>query len=176
VALLLAVSVEFCMVFWSADYMEKGLGLLKADAAQTVSLFLLGMISGRLAASRLVQRFAPVKVVIASNVLAAAGFLVYWSAGTPVLGAVGLFFTGLGVASLYPLILSMAINASGGNSVQAGARASLASGTAIFTLPLVLGRLADAAGIRLAFGVVAILLVGVFFIIVLNTRLAANGV
>src|SRR5512135_843476 len=52
VALLLAVSVEFCMVFWSADYMEKGLGLPKADAAQTVSLFLAGMIGGRLAASR----------------------------------------------------------------------------------------------------------------------------
>ncbi len=174
VALLLAVSVEFCMVFWSADYMEKGLGLPKADAAQTVSLFLLGMISGRLAASRLVQRFAPARVVIASNVLAAAGFLVYWSAGTPLVGAVGLFFTGLGVASLYPLILSMAINASGGNSVQAGARASLASGTAIFSLPLVLGHLADAAGIRLAYGVVAFLLVGVFLIIVLNSRPAGR--
>ncbi len=162
------------MVFWSAEYMEQGLGMAKADAAQTTSLFLAGMISGRLAASRLVQRFAALKVVIASNLLAAAGFLVYWSAGAPWLGAVGLFFTGLGVSSLYPLILSMAIDASGGNTVQAGARASLASGTAIFTLPLVLGRLADAVGIRLAYGVVAFLLVGVFLIIVLTSRLSAT--
>jgi fucose permease len=168
VALLLAVSVEFCMVFWSASYMENSLGLAKAGAAQTTSLFLAGMISGRLAASRLVQRMAPLKVVLGSLAIAAAGFLVYWSAGTPWLGAVGLFFTGLGVASLYPLILSMAINAAGGNSVQAGARASLASGTAIFALPLVLGRLADAVGIRLAYGMVAFLLVGVFLILLLN--------
>ncbi len=175
VALLLAVSVEFCMIFWSADYMEKGLGLPKADAAQTVSLFLAGMITGRLAASRLVQRFSPLKVVIASNLLAAAGFLVYWSAGAPLLGAIGLFFTGLGVASLYPLILSLAIGASGGNSVQAGARASLASGTAIFTLPLVLGRLADSVGIRQAYGIVILLLAGVFLIILLRARLASPG-
>ncbi len=172
-ALLLAVSVEFCMIFWSAEYMEQGLGLAKAEAAQTTSLFLAGMIGGRLAASRLVQRFAALKVVIASNLLAAAGFLVYWSAASPWLGAAGLFFTGLGVSSLYPLILSMAISAAGGNSVQAGARASLASGTAIFALPLVLGRLADAVGIRLAYGVVAFLLVGVFLIILLSARLSA---
>ncbi len=172
-ALLVAVSVEFCMIFWSAEYMEQGLGLARAEAAQSTSLFLAGMIGGRLAASRLVQRFAALKVVIASNLLAGAGFLVYWSAAVPWLGAVGLFITGLGVSSLYPLILSMAIGASGGNSVQAGARASLASGTAIFALPLVLGRLADAVGIRMAYGVVAFLLVGVFVIIMVSARLSA---
>ncbi len=68
----------------------------------------------------------------------------------------------------------MAIGAAGGNTVQAGARASLASGAAIFTLPLVLGRLADAVGIRLAYGLVAFLLVGVFLIIVLRARLDAT--
>lgn len=173
VAILLAVSVEFCMVYWSADYMETGLGMPKAEAAQTVSLFLAGMIGGRMAASRLVQRFTPYKVATASILVAAAGFLVFWTAGVPLWGAVGLFFTGLGVSSLYPLLLSLAIDASGGNSVQAGARASLASGTAIFTLPLVLGRLADAAGIRSAYGVVILLMAGVFAIILLTARYSA---
>ncbi len=71
----------------------------------------------------------------------------------------------MGVASLYPLILALALGAAGADTVQAGARATLASGTAILALPLVLGRLADLAGIRPAYGVVAVLLAGVFGII-----------
>ena len=51
-----------------------------------------------------------------------------------------------------------------GNTVEASARATLASGTAILTLPLVLGRLADSVGIEMAYGVVVFLLVGVFLI------------
>jgi fucose permease len=169
-ALVLAVAVEFCMVFWSADYLESGLGMLKADAAQAVSLFLAAMIVGRLAASRLVQRLSIHTVVIAAIVVASLGFLVYWRAGSILPGLGGLFLTGLGVASLYPLILSLAIGAANGNTVQASTRATLASGTAILTLPLVLGRLADAVGIRAAYGVVAVLLMSVFLIIWLAVR------
>jgi fucose permease len=117
------------------------------------------MIVGRLAVSRLVQRFASRSLVTLSLLLAMAGFLVYWTTASAVVGMAGLFLTGLGVAGLYPLILSMAIAASNGNTVQAGARATLASGTAILALPLVLGRLADAVGIRPAYSVVAVLLV-----------------
>ena len=169
-ALVLAVSVEFCMIFWSADYLENVLRMPKADAAQAVSLFLAGMILGRLAGSRLVQRFAAAKVVIAALLLAGAGFLVFWRAESLVLGLGGLFVTGLGVANLYPLILSLSIGASGDNTVQASARATLASGVAILALPLVLGRIADAVGIRLAYGVVILLLLGVFSIIQITGR------
>ncbi len=164
VAIFLSVSVEFCMVFWSADYMERVLGLIKADAAQAVSLFLAAMIVGRLLGSRLVQRFSTRAVVSISILIAGTGFLLFWRAQNSLLGLSGLFITGLGVANLYPLILSLAINAANGNTVQAGARATLASGTAILALPLALGRLADAVGIRSAYGVVILLLISVFLI------------
>jgi fucose permease len=130
------------------------------------------MIIGRLAGSRLVQHFSMHKVVIGSILVASLGFLVYWETASILLGLGGLFVTGLGVASLYPLILSLAIGAANGNTVQASARATLASGTAILTLPLVLGRLADAVGIRPAYGVVALLLIGVFLIVSFTGRLA----
>jgi fucose permease len=172
VAIVLAVSVEFCMIFWSADYLEVGLGVPKVNAAQAVSLFLGAMIVGRLASSRLVQRFSTHRIVLASILLAGAGFLAYWVAASPILAEAGLFVTGLGVASLYPLILSLAIGAAEGKSVQASARASLASGVAILALPLVLGRLADAVGIRQAYGVVLLLLVSAFLIIQLTARRA----
>lgn len=173
-ALVLAVSVEFCMIFWSADYLETALGLTKADAAQAVSVFLAAMIIGRVAGSRLVQRFSTPTVVSAAIVLAGAGFLLFWQAGSVALVLLGLFITGLGVASLYPLILALAIGAAHNNADQASARTTLASGTAILILPLVLGRLADAVGIQLAYVVVAFLLVGDLLIIQLAGRRASR--
>ena len=164
VAIVLGVSVEFCMVFWSADYLEQVLGMIKADAAQAVSLFLAAMILGRVLGSRLVQRFSTPSVVTVSIFTAGVGFLIFWKAESGLIGLSGLFIAGLGVANLYPLILSLAISAADGNTVQAGARATLASGTAILALPLTLGGLADAFGIRLAYGLVLLLLISVFMI------------
>lgn len=165
VAIVLVVSVEFCMIFWSADYLETRLGLPKASAARAVSFFLVAMIVGRAAGSRLVQRFSTLVVVTGSILFATAGFLLYWRTSSPVLGQAGLFFTGLGVANLYPLCLSMAIGASGERTVQAGARAALASGAAILALPLILGRLADAFGIHPAYAIVLALLVSALGIV-----------
>lgn len=164
VAIVLAVSVEFCMIFWSADYLEHVLDLVKADAARAVSLFLAAMILGRVSGSRLVQRFSTQSVVTVSILIASIGFLIFWSTKSVLAGLSGLFITGLGVASLYPLLLSLTIGAANGNTVRASARTTLASGTAILALPLVLGRLADAVGIRSAYGVVVLLLVSAFLI------------
>jgi fucose permease len=171
-ALVLAVSVEFCMIFWSADYLENVLGMRKANAAQSVSLFLVGMIIGRMAGSRLVQRFSTRSVVVVSILIAGIGFLMFWRTEQVSLGLSGLLLTGLGVASLYPLILSLAIGAANGNTVQASARATLASGTAILALPLILGRLADAVGIHSAYSVVLLLVISVFLIILLAARMS----
>lgn len=174
-AIVLAVAVEFCMVSWSADYVKSALSLPAEAASKAVSLFLGGMILGRLAGSRLVQRLAAPRLVLFSVLVAAAGFLAYWLAGTAWLTLGGLFLAGLGVASLYPLILSLALETAPGQSVQASARATLASGTAILLAPFLLGSLADTIGIRPAYGVVIVLLVGVFGIVGEVTRKARKG-
>ena len=163
-AIVLGVSAEFCMVFWSADYLEQVLGLEKAAAARAVSLFLAAMIVGRLLASRLVQRFSARAVVTVSIVIAGVGFLLFWRGEDSIVGLTGLFLTGLGIANFYPLLISLAINAANGDTVQAGARATLASGVAILAIPLALGRLADAVGIRLAYSLVPVLLICIFLI------------
>jgi fucose permease len=152
------------MISWSADYLMKVLELAKADAAQAVSLFLGGMILGRWAVSRLLHRFSPHALVIVSLGVAGLGFLAYWQGGSILPGLVGLFVTGLGIAGLYPLTLSLTLGAAQGNSVLASVRTTLASGTAILILPLVLGRLADATGIQRAYGLVLVLLLGVLLI------------
>lgn len=171
-ALVLAVSIEFCMIFWSADFLEKELGLPQASAAQAVSLFLGGMILGRLAGSILVRRMKTEAVIFISVALTAAGFLLYWTAVTPQTGLPGLFLAGLGTASLYPLILSLAIGSAGNLTVEASSRGTLASGTAILLLPLILGTLADSVGIRWAYGIILLLLLGVLVLIQLVSRSA----
>jgi len=138
--------------------------MVKANAAQALSLFLAAMILGRITGSRLVQRFSAGTVVTVSILIASVGFLTFWKTESVFVGLSGLFLTGLGVANLYPLLLSLTIGAANGNTVQASARATLASGTAILTLPLTLGRLADAVGIRSAYGIVVLLLISVFLI------------
>ena len=170
VAIVLGVSVEFCIIFWSADYLEHVLGMVKADAAQALSLFLGAMILGRLAGSRLVQRFSARQVVTASILIASIGFLMFWRTENVLIGLSGLFLTGLGVANFYPLLLSLAMGTADRNTVQASARITLASGTAILALPLVLGRLADAVGIRSAYGLVVLLLISVFLISQIDGR------
>jgi fucose permease len=172
VAIVLGVSVEFCMIFWSADYFENVLGMVKANAAQAVSLFLAAMILGRMSGGRLVQRFSTRRVVTVSILLASIGFLIFWRTENVFIGLSGLFLCGLGVANLYPMLLSLTIGAANGKTVQASARATLASGTAILALPLALGRVADAVGIRSAYAVVLLLLVSIFLIIWIAGRIS----
>jgi fucose permease len=171
VTLILAVSIEFCMIYWSADYLVKTFQLSTAAAAQAISLFLGGMILGRALTSRLLRCFSARQIIFASILLGMSGFLLYWNTASVLPGLIGLALTGLGIASLYPLILSLAIGASGGNESRAGARATLASGVAILCLPLLLGRLADVAGLKPAFAVVAAL-----FIVILLMMLIARRV
>lgn len=163
-AIFLAVSVEFCMISWSADYLRNGYSMAQADAAQAVSLFLGGMIVGRLAGSVFVQRYHARLLVLLSLIIAALGFALFWLGGLMWLSLIGLFLTGVGVASLYPLILSLALGTTA-DAVQASARASLASGAAILILPLALGRIADAIGIQQAYGIVALLIFGALAIV-----------
>lgn len=171
IALVLAVSVEFCMIYWSADYMESALNLPRASAAQTVSLFLGGMILGRWMGSRLLRVLSARRVILASLLVGILGFLLYWSASSAWVGMVSLAITGLGVASLYPLLVSIAIGAAHGEQAQAGARMTLASGAAVLLLPLALGRLADIAGLKMAFSIVAVLFAAMFLMMILEPKI-----
>lgn len=171
-AIVLSVAVEFCLISWSADFLEKALSLPLTEAAKAVSLFLAAMIVGRMAISRLVQRFPVRSVVLVSILTASLGFGLFWLSGAVIPSLAGLFLAGLGVAGLYPLLLSLALGVAGNNTTQASARTTLASGTAILSLPLALGRLADLVGIQSAYAIVGVLLAGVFLIVLLAGRRA----
>jgi MFS family permease len=167
---VLAVSIEFSLIFWGADFLVAA-GLSTSAAATTVSLFLWGMVAGRFAGRQAAQLMPTERLLLLALGVSATGFFVYWLVPIALVAVLGLFVAGIGVANLFPLTVALALGAAPGQSNEAGARLTFASGTAILAAPLLLGALADAAGIRLAYGVVPIFLLGAFVAGRLGSRL-----
>jgi MFS family permease len=157
-SLLTFVAVEFCVVFWATDYLETVRGLEPAVAAGLTSLFLVGMTVGRVVGGPFARRIPAVQMLGVALAVTAAGFVLFWAPAWAPAAVAGLGVTGLGVALLYPLTLSLALAASGGRTDAASARAAFASGVAIALAPFALAALADAAGLRVAYAVVPVLL------------------
>ncbi|MCW5850296.1 MAG: MFS transporter [Anaerolineae bacterium] len=160
--LFLSVAVEFCLIAWSADFMEHEIGLGRVLAASSVSVFLGAMLVGRFVGSSLARRVPGLRLLLGAQVVTGLGFALFWLTRAAPLALVGLFIAGLGVANLYPVTLSLAVGAAPGQPSTATARATLASGVAILTLPMLLGWLADRLSLGAAYGVVGVLIVAAF--------------
>jgi predicted MFS family arabinose efflux permease len=156
--LLFFVATEFCIVFWSTDYLETERDLAASTAAAGASLFLVGMAAGRFLGGWLAKRVAVERLLVAGVALAATGFAAFWLVPLAGVAVIALAVTGAGVALLYPLGLALAIRAAGGRTDAASARAAFASGIAIACAPFALGALADAAGLRVAYTIVPVLI------------------
>jgi fucose permease len=137
-----------------------------------VSLFLWGMVAGRFAGRQAAQLMPTERLLLLALGVSATGFFVYWLVPIALVAVLGLFVAGIGVANLFPLTVALALGAAPGQSNEAGARLTFASGTAILAAPLLLGALADAIGIRLAYGVVPIFILGALIASRLGCRLS----
>ncbi|MFL6054360.1 MAG: MFS transporter [Actinoallomurus sp.] len=160
IEVVLAVSVEFCMVFWAAsavgDWHHASTGLAPAVAA----LFLVGMATGRSLAvpvTRRVRGHRP--LLLTCTAIAAVGFALVWAAPMLPLAGVGLAVAGLGVALLYPTTVSRTVAAWPHAPDKAAARAAMASGVAIGGAPFLLARLSDTVSLRTAYLIVPALLI-----------------
>jgi MFS family permease len=174
VTVVLAVGIEFSLIFWGADFLVAA-GLSTSAAATTVSLFLWGMVAGRITGRQAARLMPTERLLLLALGVSAAGFFVYWLAPVALVAVLGLFVAGIGVANLFPLTVALALGAAPGQSNEAGARLTFASGTAILAAPLLLGALADAAGIRLAYGVVPIFILGALIASRLGRRLSQES-
>lgn len=157
--LALGVSAEFCMVVWGASYLESVANLPRAMALWSSMIFPAGMIVGRFAGTLLLTRFSADAIALPTLIVAGLGLVLFVSGGGLMLAVTGLFVTGLGIANLYPVGITLAMQAAAGAVDAASARASLASGSAMLFAPLVIGAVADQAGIGAAFTLLPVLLV-----------------
>jgi MFS family permease len=168
--LFLVGAAEWSVAYWGADFLASVIGLEPARAATAMTLFFAAMTGGRWVGSRLARRYRTVPLLLVAIAVAGGGFLLFWLAGTPMVSLPGLFVAGLGIANLYPLTVGAATGAGAHDIDRATARLAIASGGAMLTMPLAVGAISDAAGMRWGFGIVAPLLAAAFVCAALSGR------
>ncbi len=165
VLVFLYVAVDLGFSYWLAEYFSTELGVNMRLSSAAVSVFLVGMMSSRLATSWLVKRIATKRILLFGLSLASTSLLAFLL--TPAVGAKAVFacLYGLGVGPIFPLMVA---KASEEYPQQSGAVtgllfACLSLGGMVF--PLLLGVLATAIGIErsyfLPLCVLIVILVGV---------------
>ncbi len=168
---LFGVAVEWCTIFWGPDFLERVVGLARADAVGAMAIFFAATVAGRFVGSRLTYRFPAQRLLIVAAGITLVGFPLFWLGyETPAIALAGLFLMGLGIANLYPLTLATTTTVGAANPDAASSRTSLAAGLAILIAPQVLGTLADQIGIYSAFAIAGGLAVVVLMIAVLADR------
>ena len=166
----LGVASEWCVAYWGADFLADRTGLTRPAAATSLTAYFVAMLAGRIASSRLARTLPPTILLIATLCTALVGFPLFWLSPGLYFTLAGLFITGLGIGSVYPLGISAAIASAPDNSDAAAARLSIGGGGAILVAPFVLGALADRIGIGAAFGIVVPMLLAAVLLALIAGR------
>lgn len=174
VVLALGVAIEWSLVAWSADFLVEIGDLREADGSLMMSFFFLAMLIGRFTGSRLTRHYNLERLLFLVMGVGLTGFvLLWWGTVLPVMVA-GLFIAGLGIANMFPFLLSIAMSTAPDHADLASTRTSVAAGSAILIAPQILGTTADQTGIHLAFGLVFGLYVLAIVTTVAARRLSAQ--
>jgi MFS family permease len=133
---------------WSAVYLHANLGSSAGLATCALAAFSITMAAGRLAGDRLAARFGSVTLVRASGLLAGAGLAAGLLIGTPVAGIAGFALLGLGLAGIFPQLVSSAARL---DPARAGRNISRIAAVAYLGLlggPVAIGAAASGVGLR----------------------------
>lgn len=173
--LVLCIGAEFSFVVWGAQVATARSGIGTADATGLASLYVVGMVLGRLALSSGRGSGSRTPAILrACTTLAVVGSAVLWVGTTPLLAGVGLFLGGLGISGIYPLGATLALAHAPHAPIRASARLATASGSAILAAPLVLGFVAGAVGVLGAW-VLVFAFLGCALVVLLRVPRPASG-
>jgi predicted MFS family arabinose efflux permease len=176
IVLFFITAVEMSVVVWATDFLDSVAGLSRTDAVLGYSAFPAAMLIGRFAGSRLTRRSSSLTLLLSALAITLVGFPLFWLTRLPALNILGLFITGLGIANMYPLTLSIAIGLAQDQSNLASARISMGVGTALLTAPLLLGWLADRLSLQTAYGMVVVLMIVAFALVAGSRGFSASQV
>jgi MFS family permease len=168
--IFLCVAPDLGFSYWLAEHFRAELGVGLRLSSAVVSLYLVGMIGGRLATSRLVKARPALRLVQGGLALTTASLAFFLS--VPWLGAklAAIVTYGLGTAPVFPLLM-----AAGTESfpdcpgvVSGVLFAAVSLGGMVF--PILLGAAADRVGIRGAYLIVAGILAALLAVVSLARR------
>lgn len=164
--IFVGVSIEWCMVFWAADFLINVVNIGADLASILMSFFFGAVIIGRLLGSRLTRHFRTLSLLLVASLVILLGFPLFWLSNSLTWHVIGLFIVGLGIANLFPLGLAAASDVGADDVDRASARIAQAAGLAILIAPQILGILADSWGIFRAYAVLPVLLFALIAMII----------
>jgi fucose permease len=142
---------------WSAVYMHANLGTSAGAAAVALGAFSVTMAAGRVAGDRLAARFGPVRLVRASGLVAGLGLAAGLLIGTPAAAIAGFALLGLGLAGIFPQIVTAAARLDPERAGRNIGRIAAVSYSGLLSGPVMIGVIASGVGLRAALGVPAAL-------------------
>ncbi len=146
---------------WSTKYLQDTLHAAKNVAPLGLAAYLACQLIGRIGADRQVNRFGPVLPVAVGGAVGAAGLTLVALAPAPLWAIVGFGVVGAGLSVVVPLSFSAAGVLDPTNSGVAIARVNLFNYVGFVVGAGLTGAVADAASLRWAFAVPAVLALGV---------------
>jgi MFS family permease len=133
---------------WSAVYLHANLGTSAGVAAAGLAAFSVTMAAGRLAGDRLAARFGSVALVRASGLVAGLGLAAGLLIGTPAAGIAGFALLGVGLAGIFPQIVSSAARLDPARAGRNIGRIAAVAYTGLLTGPVAIGAAASGVGLR----------------------------
>jgi len=133
---------------WSAVYLHVDLGTSVGAAAVALGAFSVTMAAGRVAGDRLAARFGPVRLVRASGLVAGLGLAVGLLVGTSTAAIAGFALLGLGLAGIFPQIVTAAARLDPGQAGRNIGRIAAVSYTGLLSGPVAIGAIASGVGLR----------------------------
>jgi MFS family permease len=133
---------------WSAVYLHANLGSPAAVAAAALAAFSVTMAAGRVAGDRLAARFGPVRLVRASGLVAGLGLAAGLLIGTPAAAIAGFALLGLGLAGIFPQIVSAAARLDPLHAGRNIGRIAAVAYSGQLSGPVAIGAIASGVGLR----------------------------
>ena len=133
---------------WSAVYLHVNLGAPAGVAVTALAAFSVTMAAGRLAGDRLAARFGPVRLVRASGLVAGLGLAAGLLIGTPAAAIAGFALLGLGLAGIFPQIVTAAARLDPEQAGRNIGRIAAVAYSGLLSGPVVIGAIASGVGLR----------------------------
>ncbi len=172
VLVFLCIGIDLGFSYWLAEYFVRYTGSTVEYSSAAVSVFLAGVICGRFITSIISARFKSWLIVVTGLIISSAALFLFLRIENPGIKLLICFIYGLGVASVFPMLISMGTSCHPDSpGVVTGVLfASMSLGGMVF--PFLIGLVGQNLGIETAYGTLFVLIV----LILAGTLIAGKSI
>jgi MFS family permease len=157
-------SVDAGLEGYVSLYLRRFIGSGALAGGVSVALLYGAAVVGRLVSGIALRRFGEQRVVLTSGLLTLTGLLLVTVFTTTLPVAFGLLLVGLALSPLAPVAYSQAAHAIPERAGQAASAVTVFGYTAFLVVPVIVGSVAEAASLRLAFTLLLIPVLGIIIV------------